>query len=79
MVKLAASESIRISIISYDIDVFILLVHSCLQELLKYELVMSGISSCRSVIDIKTTSEKHGSFLRSVPPVHIIFDCDIVF
>ena len=63
MVKLVYSYNIRISIISYDTDVFILLVHSCLQELLNYELLTSsGIS----VIDIKVTSEHHRA------PVHII-------
>ena len=55
MVKLVASESIRIIIISYDTYAFILLVHSCVQELLNYELLMSGTSSGRSVIAIKAT------------------------
>ena len=40
MVKLVASESIRISILSYDTDVFILLVHSCVQKLLNFELLI---------------------------------------
>ena len=40
MVKLVASESIRISILSYDTDVFVLLVHSCVQKLLNYELLI---------------------------------------
>ena len=78
MVKLVASESIRISIISYDTDVFILLVDSCVQELLNYELLMSGTSSGRSVIDIKATSENHRALLRSVHPVHIPSRCDTV-
>ena len=79
MVKLVASESIRIIIISYDTDVFILSVHSCVQEMLNYELVMRGTRSGRSVIDIIATSQNHrGLSLRSVPLVHILSICDIL-
>ena len=78
MVNPVASTSIRISIKSYDTDVFILLVYSCVQELLKYELFMSGTSSGISIIDIKATSEYYRVLFRSVPPVHIISSCNTV-
>ena len=46
--------------------------------MLNYELLMSGISSGRSVIDIKATSENRRVLLRSFHPVHILSGCDTV-
>ena len=51
---------------------------SCVQELLNYELLMSGTGAGRSFIDIKVTSVNHRALLRSVSPVNILSSCDIV-
>ena len=78
MVKFAESGSIRINLLSDDTDVFILLVHYYVQEQLICELMMSGTSSGRSVIDIKATSEKHRALAHQLLPLHVQSGCDTV-
>ena len=78
MVKLAANGTPSIDVICDDTDVFVLLVHFFAQEQLICDLVMSGTSSARTVIDIKATVEKHADIAEKLLTAHVISGCDTV-
>ena len=77
MVKLAV-DNIRINIICDDTDVFVLLVHFYVQEKLTCDVIMSGTSSGRTVVDIKATAEKNSRIANQLLAVHVLSGCDTV-
>ena len=67
-----------LKVISDDTDVFVLLVHFYQQCGLNCNLIMSGTSSTRSVIDIKAIAAKHQNIARQLLPAYALLGCDSV-
>ena len=78
VVKLAESGNSSIKVVCDDTDVLVLLVHFYAQEQLTCELVMSGTSAGRVVVDIKATTTKHITIADQLLAAHALSGCDTV-
>ena len=73
-----ASETNRISVVSDDTDVFVLLVHHYEEAKLRLPMRMESPSKERAVIDIQLTVEKHRDIVGQLLPAHALSGCDTV-
>ena len=73
-----AGEADRISVVSDDTDVFVLLLHHYQLAELGISLTMESPSRDRAIVDIKSTMSKHEDIVKNLLPAHALSGCDTV-
>lgn len=77
-VLVCAGEAHKISVVSDDTDVFVLLLHHYQQAEPDVSLTMESPSQERAIVDIKSTLAKHPLIAKNILPAHAISGCDTV-
>ena len=72
------SEQARISIVSDDTDVFVLLLHFYQHQNLTCPMIMAPAVHGRDTLDIKSTVRKHKDIIPSIVQMHALTGCDTV-
>ena len=73
-----AGEADKISVVSDDTDVFVLLLHHNQLAELGISLTMESPSRDRAIVDIKSTVSKHEDIVKNLLPAHALSGCDTV-
>jgi len=73
-----ASEASKLSVVSDDTDVFVLLVHFYKKANLTLQLTMESPSKEKTIVDIKQTVVKHDKIVNELLPAHALSGCDTV-
>ena len=78
MLTVSRENPAGIVVVSYDTDVFVLLLHYYLEDGLMLLVTMESPIKDRVVVDIGKTVEKHQNIIPEILAAHTLSDCDTV-